>query len=74
MWTVQWMRSSATVIGQSIRHSTVAERNVLVPDPPVPVPPEVLDAGTTPETVPWSSGDVNADDQSPAGRVVAPLA
>ena len=46
MWTVQWMRSSATVIEQSIRHSTVTEPNVPVPDPaaPVLVLPEVLDA------------------------------
>ncbi len=76
MWTVQWMRRSATVIEQSIGHSTVTEPNVPVSDPaaPVLVLPEVLDAGTTPETDPWSSGDVIADDQSSAGRVVASLA
>ena len=47
--------------------------NVPVPDPAAPelVPPLVLAAGTTPETVPWSWGDAIADDQFPAGPTAA---
>ncbi len=52
----------------------LTEPNVPVPDPLAPVPPEVLDAGTTPEIVPWSWGEAIADDQSPEGPAVATLA
>ena len=62
------------VMTQSMLHPMVVfVPNVPVPDPAAPelVPPPVLAAGTTPETVPWSWGDAIAEDQSPAGPTEA---